>query len=460
MSFYPQLHQVYCYVNFWLPVFIYILAIRLIFRNLITTPPSFSFSTLPFVGTPASHFQYTRQCAEAELQCPDQRPHSYYSANARFIFYTASYGQFNNQIVSLINALLMAKHADAILVLPYTRMGKESSWDSKYRNLTQTKFIRAPQLVGHYFNYTQLLASNHVVRPSQFFSSPDGLQLLNFPSITTAYRSGAYFRRLFSFASGNYLNRPSKINVIAKPHDRLPLNHICDLRPSTSLGTVNQQGRNGRFTFLPVIFRRHNLNCSQEEPHWLSVRQSLVPRDEYIRAVDYFLESLPKPVFSIHLRIFLNGDLPNFTPGSVVAMIFRNYGSQLAQCNAIFVAYSLSSRESRKVVQMLRNRFHGTVADGSHSFNYYRPEDSMYATLPLSSVLFDMWVCVKSYFFLGRLGSSLSWNVVYWRQAFWRNSHLEYNILQRPLWYQLSHFTTTGARRQEGSLLGSRFITD
>lgn len=453
LRFFPRRHRLLFYQNkIKHPFQLYILTLIMLFvihqrlhtrtsskPNLYDLPPSPG----PFLGTSASQLS----------------PSSYFSSNARFLFYSA-YGQFNNQLVSLINALFLARHADAILVLPYARLGKESTWDLRSRNLS-TELASTRQLVGHYFNYSHLLHSNHAVLPEIFFQSRDGLQLLNAPKITVAYRTGSYFRRLFNFASKQYHDRSeSHVNVLAPEHPKKKLKHLCDMNPHHALATVNHLGRNGRFIFLPVVFRRHNLNCTAEEPQWVSIRSSLVPRDEFLNAVDAFMMTLPRPIFSIHLRFFLNGDLGNFTPRSVVDMILRDFEQQLSHVKTIFLAYSPSSVESREVFALLKAHFRGVVVDGSESERFFSPEDTAYAKLALSAVLFDMWVCVKSDMFLGRLGSSLSWNTVYWRQALWRQYHLEEHVVQQPLWYELSNFTTTAARRREGPVTGVRYVTE
>jgi len=63
-----------------------------------------------------------------------------------------------------------------------------------------------------------------------------------------------------------------------------------------------------------------------------------------------------------------------------------------------------------------------------------------------------MWVCVKSTRFLGRVGSSLSWNVVYWRQMLRDEYNLAKDMTDYPLWYTLANFTNTGATRLEGRI--------
>lgn len=382
-------------------------------------------------------------------------PQAYFGVNARFLFYTANYGQFNNQLVSLINALFIARRTDAVLVLPYAKLGKESSWDLARAGLHDELY--APrELVGDYFNYSHLLITEHVVRPTQFFASRDGEQLLTRSNITVNYRSGNAFRKLFAHPSADVLRRLGRaVEVLSPQHNKTPLANYCDFHPDSTLASVADLGRNGRFTFLPIVFRRHSLNCTFEEPDWVSIRRSLLPRDEFLHAVDGFMQALERPIMAVHLRVFLNGDLGNFSARSFVDMLFRDFEPQLMRARTLFIAYSPSSGVSREAFAILRERFHGKVADGATTTRYFREEDVAFAGLALTNVLLDMWICVKSEVFLGRLGSSLSWNAVFWRQALAGEDGLDTEVVRNPLWYSLSNLTTTGAERYEGPLLGA-----
>ncbi len=164
-------------------------------------------------------------------------------------------------------------------------------------------------------------------------------------------------------------------------------------------------------------------------------------------AVDSFLETLERPIFAVHLRFFLNGDIGQFTPQSVVNMMYDHFGVQLEASKTLFVAYTPSSKESIRIVEILGQHFHGRVVGGNKIVGHLAPEAEYVTQLPLSKVLIDMWMCVKSDFFLGRLGSSLSWNIVYWRQALAKDYGLNPEVVKSPLWYALQDFSTTGAVR-------------
>lgn len=449
-------------IGFLLSLFIILLLAR-------PSPPS------PITGLPASQLfspdlpahlaaRYTAPVVRSSDLTPlpplYSRPGSYFNRGARFLFYTAGYGQFNNQIVSLVNALLIARRLDAVLVLPYVRLGKESKWDAERIGLHDEMRITR-QLVGDYFNYSRLLTAEHVVQPTAFFHSPDGSEFLDWRNITVAYRSGGYFRSLVKYASKEILHRKRvRPQVLAPNHERVRLDNFCDMDPYSLLATVNEQGRNGRFVLLPVVFRRHNLNCSEQEPRWINVRRNLVPRTEFITAVDSLIRDLPRPILAVHLRFFLNGDSGNFTARSVVDMMFRDFGEHLANSSSLFISYSPSSVESLEVAQLLQKRFHGVVTDGQDFVKYFRAEHFMYSTLSLSAVLFDLWACVKSDLFLGRLGSSLSWNVVYWRQALRKEFGFDQWVVDNPLWYELANFSTRGVSRKEGPRGGVQLARD
>lgn len=82
---------------------------------------------------------------------PGAKPSSaYFGAGIRFVLFNGYYGQFNNQLVGLINAISIARKADAVLVLPYEKLGRkvltiageyaivESSRDASWWVLTST----------------------------------------------------------------------------------------------------------------------------------------------------------------------------------------------------------------------------------------------------------------------------------------------------------------------------------
>lgn len=212
---------------------------------------------------------------------------------------------------------------------------------------------------------------------------------------------------------------------------------------------------NDRFVMLPVMFRQHNLNCSVEEVDWITIRKGLVPRDEFLRAVDAFMEQLERPILAVHLRVFLNGDVGNFSAKTFVAMLELKFREQMRKVRTLFLAYSSSSRVSREAFELLNERFSGAVVDGSRVGEHFAKADEDFRLLALAGVLTDMWVCVKSDWFVGRLGSSLSWNVVYWRQALQEEYGLEKRVVDTPLWYTLRDCSNTGAVRDEGDLLGA-----
>ena len=388
-------------------------------------------------------------------------PHVDLDSKPRYLLYTAGYGQFNNQLVSLINAIFMSRHANATLVLPFTTHGKESTWDAHQSNLHDQ--LRIPRrLVGDYFNYTLLASVTRIILPDIFFTSSDGTHLLNMPSVNVSYRSGGYYRSLFRKASVQYLGRKrSRVHVLTPSVlVRKHMHHFCDLTPKHALQHVEGWGINNRYWLMPIVFRRHNLNCSVEEQDWINIRKALVPRDEFLYAVNKFIDILPKPVITLHLRLFLNGDVDAFAPQDLVDMLFTRFAEQLGEAGSLFVAYSPSSEMSGEVMTLLRNRFDGLVVEGREMRKFFEQGAEEWADLPLAAVLFDMWVCVKSKYFVGRLGSSLSWNVVYWRQALREEYSLENAVVDSPLWYTLESFSKNGKSRNEGPVHGVRFVSD
>jgi len=322
------------------------------------------------------------------------------------------YGQFNNQILALINALSIARDIGAVLVLPCEKLGKESIRDS--REIKMRRLFSMRQLVDSYFNYSLLQSVVPVVNPSEFFNSSDGVELLARQFITTERKSGGFYRYLFSGRPRGY--DPGEVGIrIRNPDSYRPkLKNWCDFRASKALTFRQKFMRSAdRYVFLPAVFRHHDLNCTQFDPLWLSVRRYLKPRDEFLDAVDRFMRTeLPQPTLAIHMRFFLNGDIDNFTPESFVDMLRRDYGAELAQSRSVFLAYTPSNNESAQILSLLQRTLPDTRVVGGTTIPALLPE--AFRQLPLHSVLLDMWVCVKSTRFLGRVGSSLSWNVVYW----------------------------------------------
>ncbi len=378
------------------------------------------------------------------------RDTDYFGVNARFVLFNSWYGQFNNQLVSLMNALSIARQIGGVLVLPCEKLGKESIRDS--RDIRMRRLFSMRELVGEYFNYSLLASHAHVVKPSEFLNSVDGVELMRRKQVVTERKSGGYYRYLFTGRPRGHDPHEKGIKIWSPSSTRPRIAHWCDFRASKALTHIQKVwSRGDRFVFLPSVFRHHNINCTEYDPEWLTTRRWLRPTDVFLRAVDGFVASVERPILSIHLRFFLNGDMGNFTPRSVVDMLYSMYGSEMSTARTVFIAYTKSSVESKQVVELLTERFDGQVLSGDSITKFIAPAESYRVSqLPLHAVLLDMWTCVRSDMFLGRLGSSLSWNVVYWRQVLVSEYKLPGRYVDSPLWYALENFTTTGAVRLEG----------
>lgn len=376
-------------------------------------------------------------------------PQLYFGRRLRFVFFNSWYGQFNNQIVSLINALFIARNIEGVLVLPCEKLGKESVRDS--RHIKMRRLFSTRELVGDYFNYTTLLSGADVVRFSDFMASTDGRELAQRKHIVVERKSGGFYRFLFEGRPRGREPEGPGVRVLSPNSTRPVIDGVCDFRASRAVTHAQKRYRRDRFVFLPVVFRRHDINCSAADPYWVEVRRYLIPRSEFLRAVRAFMNTLRRPIFAIHLRVFLNGDIGQFTVDSYVAMLYKLFAAEMSTSRTLFIAYTPSSQESLKVVKELRKSFQGEVVSGQRIANFLDAEDNHVMLYPLTNVLMDMWVCVKSDSFLGRLGSSLSWNVVYWRQALAKEYGLDEDKVRSPLWYSLSNFTTTQAVRNEGN---------
>jgi len=368
--------------------------------------------------------------------------YEYYNKNLRFVLFNSWYGQFNNQLVALVNAISIARNLDAVLVLPCEKLGRES------KKTSQVFLHSRRELVGDYFNYSLLKSMVHSVRPSEFLVSSDGADLVSRKILVVCKTCADFYRFLLAPPT------PTAPQVkILNPNSTWPkLRNRCDFNPNHALPNLQKIYHKDRFVLLPTVFRHHDLNCTKEDPNWMTVRKYLRPKDEFLHAVDRLMSHLQQPVLAIHLRFFLNGDLGQFSPRSFVDMLKDQYGEQYERAGSIFLAYSPTSAESVQVYHLLKNEFQGPVLGGENTMQWLPPPENPENNpkdLPLSGVLLDMWTCVRSDMFIGRLGSSLSWNVMYWRQALREEMKLSWENV-RPVWYTLEKFSTTGAKRAEG----------
>lgn len=387
----------------------------------------------------------------------DEPSTAYYGVNTRFVLFNSWYGQLNNQIIALINAISVARRIDGVLVLPCEKLGRESRPEREA--LKQKRLYSTRELVGDYFNYSLLASAVHAVRPSEFLQSPDGNELSSRKNVVVCRKCVGFYNFLLTGSEqGPYPGEPG-VRVL-NPNSSWPTpKSWCDFRPEKALPNLQKLYRRDRFVLLPNMFRHHNLNCTESDPEWLQVRKHLRPRDEFLHAVNAFMDTLQRPILAIHLRFFLNGDIGQFTPRSFVNMLQSVYVSQMEKASTLFISYAPSSTESVQILQLLKKEFQGTVVGGEAIPDFLNEQVRMNITsLPLASVLMDMWVSVKSDMFLGRLGSSLSWNVVYWRQVLKDEYGLQSDNIT-PSWYTLEMFTTTGAARAEGKSQRRRWIS-
>lgn len=202
--------------------------------------------------------------------------------------------------------------------------------------------------------------------------------------------------------------------ALYKPASRRELD--CNFNASDHFrGLQYSAGVNGNFLFLSRLYRSHSLNCTESNPYWLELRRYVQPRVEIRQLVDQHFAKWGR-VFSIHVRLF-PFDAGKFAFRTYCQYMVTRFDKQIKDSDTIYIAYSPSSKDSTAIVSELRrtlvNKRIATAADFD-SLSQRGPVFNKRYSIPF----LDMWVCVRSNFFVGRLGSSLSWNVAYWRAAF------------------------------------------
>ena len=371
-----------------------------------------------------------------------------------FVLYKARSGQLNNQLISFFNALTLAKRANATLIAPFAFYGSESYidyatgrsiffhiaarldlWIHQPLRKRLGLFFQHDDLVGDYFDGELLNETQPVVSSIQFLESPGVRHLQSFQAVLARHGDAAYYymalgRRRF-FGRNVNMRRivTGPLSTTGAVASRKQLD--CNFNISHYFSGLNHHaGVNGNFLFLSKLYRSHSLNCTSKDPYWLDVRRYVQPRVE-IRALIH--DALRKwgDVLAVHLRLF------PFDDGKFSVTKFINHFLQTANhqhVDYIYIAHSVSSKPSLQIIKLLRQHFGNDKILTASDFGNLESRGVAFQKR-YSLPLVDMWTCVQSAHFFGRLGSSLSWNVVYWRQAFG---------VERHSFYSLSDFSLDG----------------
>lgn len=382
-----------------------------------------------------------------------------------YVLYKARSGQLNNQLISFINALAIAKAANATLVAPFAFYGSESLLDSGsgrgigfyFREYRERLWGKVLQLFDVYYPYDELLATyldpdllndaQPVIGIVDFLRSNGCSYLRTFQHVLTRRGDAHFFHMTLGRRSIWSTNVNVRREAVDSPSTKYPLpvapasrrDLDCNFNISDYFrGLPHSDGANGNYLFLSKLYRSHSLNCSLENPHWLLVRRKLQPRSEIRDLVTRNLRRWGS-VLSIHLRLFPY-DSGKYTADAFCSMLLTHYKHQVESADHLYIAYSVTSVESVEVVQTLRSQLGAskikTAADYGVIYKLGKIFDKPYV-IPLV----DMWTCVQGDNFIGRLGSSLSWNVVYWREA------LRISTLSRTnAFYSLEDFSPSGEK--------------
>lgn len=357
-----------------------------------------------------------------------------------FILYKARSGQLNNQLISFFNALTIAKLANATLIAPFAFYGSESFIDfANNRNIffyikkfmqqyayepilkQLGLFLERDQLVGDYFDSDVLNRTQPVISIMDFLKSPAAEYLRSFPHVLVRNGDAGFFHMTL----GRRTLFKQNVHIRSKAMMQDPMFGMeniasrreldCNFNVSNHFrGLQYRAGVNGNFLFLSKLYRSHSLNCTATNPYWLDVRRFVQPRMEIRQLVDDALFAWGK-LLTLHLRLFPY-DHGKFTLDTYCNFFLNAYHTQITEADHIYIAYSASSEMSVAIVKQLR------IAIGPEKVKTAQDFGNLYERGPVFDkgyivTLVDMWTCVRSHVFIGRLGSSLSWNVVYWREA-------------------------------------------
>lgn len=379
-----------------------------------------------------------------------------------YVFYKARSGQLNNQLISFFNALAIAKEANATLVAPFAFYGSESRIDfgtgrgfffhlrEAFDLYIHEAFLKSlglyykhDELVGDYIDGELINCTQPVISITQFMRSEGGAYLRTFPHVLTRRGDAPFYymslgkRRLLEQnvnVRGAHSGEDSSTSL-ERPASRKELD--CNFNISDYFrGVPYRAGVNGNFLFLAKLYRSHSLNCTSVNQYWLNLRQYVQPVPEIRQVVAEALGSWGI-VLSLHLRLF-PFDIGKFSTTKFCNHFLSRFHEQLQSSDHLYIAYSVSSKKSIAIISELRKKL------GAEKILTAREFGNLYDRGPhfnkrYAAPLVDMWTAVNSDFFVGRLGSSLSWNVVYWRQAFGKDTHR-----QAHQFYQLLDFSTDG----------------
>lgn len=353
-----------------------------------------------------------------------------------YVFYpTVRLGQLNNQIIALINALCIARTLNATLVTPAAHYGAESERDwSATRGWPSRLFgTKRDALVGDYLDAELINEIQPVIDTDRFLTSLGGVALARMRAVLVRQGDAEHY---WSMLHGR-IRITGRTTIPEIPPDARPIASRrevdCYFGATRYLrGVPYRAGVNANYFFLPAIFRSHALNCTSVEQHWTSVRANIQPVPE-LRYVATKEVAKWGTYVAVHLR-FLPYDVGKFHPRDVVSMLTRKHGALIDAVNYVYVAYSPGCQASRQVVQVMHTELKSKI----RTVTAFGQLDALGPAFrrKYSATMLDMWVSVLSTFFIGRRASSLSSNVVYWRQVF-----KDRDDRKQSAWYKLEDFS-------------------
>lgn len=269
----------------------------------------------------------------------------------RYLMYFPLYGQLNNQVMSLINALVLAKTLGAVLVVPRVEAGFDSRFGSSSTRA-------GPFILGDYFDWDRIARVQGIIHMDEFLALPVAAKAARqgklvvtstFNSRTLAKEKSFYPYDLFFRPT----ERPREETDAQKREieARLGINSPKVGKCRTWFDTIEEAAKmdiktNGRVYLMSCMYQTitEEWGCQDDVPYWYEIRRHLVPRDEIRRTIaEWYDDNFEAPTLAVHLRLlFRDETILETTLYDVISSTLQaesNGTNSLASFRTIYLAY-------------------------------------------------------------------------------------------------------------------------